>query len=491
MSQVAFITADERQIYLEYDRERRLRLTRVIAPIFAILFSFILIAAFTFLQGELTHTRQYWPVLLACAAFFGVGWAAARRRQVNLATGSTILGTLMILVLFVLVNSPLYLSQLLTIPAAVIIGVAALLGLPWMIFAVTALISVFVLFLSQDPVNTALLAQFATSSVHAISDEHNQNFVSVYALLIEQWVLAALMFALARGYRRTLRETGDVRVQYERARKLDELKDQFISNVNHELRNPVMLMQGYIELLMIKGDEVDAEMRTLLMQNANEAGDNLVELIESILDARRLDQGAEDFTPESVSVLAAIKTAASLVDPREGKLVERDLRIQVTAGLQIWGEKIRLQQILTNLISNACKYSPPGTPIDIRADVVSETTTGAGRLRHAAPSRPMAEITVRDYGLGIPPAEIPLLFHRFVRLERELASTVIGNGLGLYLCRALAEAMGGTIWVESSGREGDGSTFHLRLPLAPVLPPPTEQPTQKSLVNAASRTNHS
>jgi signal transduction histidine kinase len=480
MSQVEFVTADERQIYLEYDRDRRLRLTRVIAPIFAILFSVILIAAFTFLQGELTHTRQYWPVLLACAAFFGVGWAAARRRQVNLATGSTILGTLMILVLFVLVNSPLYLSQLLTIPAAVIIGVAALLGLPWMIFAVTALICVFVLFLSQDPANTAVLAQFAASS-----DEHSQNLVSVYALLIEQWVLAALMFALARGYRRTLRETGDVRVQYERARKLDELKDQFISNVNHELRNPVMLMQGYIELLMLKGDEVDADMRALLMQNANEAGDNLVELIESILDSRRMDQGAEDFTPESVAVLEAIKTAASLVDPREGKLVARDLRIQVAAGLHIWGEKIRLQRILTNLISNAFKYSPPGTPIDIRAFAVNETPAGGGRFRSAPPGRPMAEITVRDYGLGIPPAEIPLLFHRFVRLERELASTVIGNGLGLYLCRALAEAMGGTIWVESTGREGEGSTFHLRLPLAPASLAQTQYPTKKSLVNAA------
>lgn len=79
----------------------------------------------------------------------------------------------------------------------------------------------------------------------------------------------------------------------------------------------------------------------------------------------------------------------------------------------------------------------------------------------------MVEITVRDYGLGIPPDQIPLLFHRFVRLPRDLASRVMGNGLGLYLCRSFAEAMGGHIWAESTGIEGEGTTFHLLLPLPP------------------------
>ncbi len=76
----------------------------------------------------------------------------------------------------------------------------------------------------------------------------------------------------------------------------------------------------------------------------------------------------------------------------------------------------------------------------------------------------MIEIRVRDFGLGIPPEHIALLFERFVRLPRDLASRVVGNGLGLYLCRQLAQAMGGRIWAESAGVEGEGSTFHLLLP---------------------------
>lgn len=75
----------------------------------------------------------------------------------------------------------------------------------------------------------------------------------------------------------------------------------------------------------------------------------------------------------------------------------------------------------------------------------------------------MVEITIRDHGYGIPPDKQPLLFNRFVRLERDLASSIPGNGLGLFLCKQLVESMGGRIWLESSGIEGDGTTVHILL----------------------------
>ncbi len=101
----------------------------------------------------------------------------------------------------------------------------------------------------------------------------------------------------------------------------------------------------------------------------------------------------------------------------------------------------------------------------------------------------MIDIIIRDHGFGIPPEQAPLLFQRFVRLPRDLASTVIGNGLGLYLCRELTEAMGGRIWVESTGVAGEGSTFILRLPLPPDATSPATRDTPIAVVSSASRTS--
>ena len=83
----------------------------------------------------------------------------------------------------------------------------------------------------------------------------------------------------------------------------------------------------------------------------------------------------------------------------------------------------------------------------------------------------MVRITLRDHGLGIPPGQLHLLFERFVRLPRDLASNVPGNGLGLYLCQTLAEGMGGTIWAESTGVEGEGTVFYIQLPAPPDTTP--------------------
>jgi signal transduction histidine kinase len=275
-----------------------------------------------------------------------------------------------------------------------------------------------------------------------------------------------------------LRQISDVRVQYERARQLDELKDQFITSVNHELRNPVMLLQGYVELLRLKGQELSEARRDDLIERASRAGEALTRLVQSILDTRRIDQRARDFAPETVPVAETVVAAAALVDPREGQSVERDLRLEIPHEMAVWGEKVRLQQILTNLLSNAIKYSAPGTPVEVSARVVTSSegrdagasgasrrwgNGGVGGSRRG--ERRVVQIQVRDHGYGIPPEQAPLLFQRFVRLPRDLASATVGNGLGLYVCRELAEAMGGRIWVESTGVAGEGSTFYLQLPL--------------------------
>lgn len=454
MNDVPFVPRAEREIYAEYDRDRRLRLSRIIAPVFATILTTVSVASLIAPQ-HLHGTRGNLGTVLLCDALFLLGTAAAWRRKVNLATMSILGAALLLMLLSVLVNQPFILSDLFTVPAVLIIGLSALIGLPWMIFVTTACTTAFVLLLSSNP-----------SLSNDLADPNNVN--SVGAFIIEQWVLAVIVYVAARGYRRILQLISDVRVQYERAKQLDELKDQFITTVNHELRNPVMLMQGYIDLLRLKGEELTPERRAELVRRASTAGDSLATLVQSILSTRRIDQSARDFQPEVVPVLDAVAIAASLVDPEDGKQVERALHIHVPPGLAIWGEAVRLQQILTNLLSNAIKYSSPGTPVEISTRVISETSSPSRYWHRGKGSeQPMVDIIIRDRGFGIPPHQAPLLFQRFVRLPRDLASTVVGNGLGLYLCRELTDAMGGRIWVESTGVDGEGSTFFVRLPLPP------------------------
>jgi signal transduction histidine kinase len=452
MKDVPFVLRAERQIYAEYDRDRRLRIARMIAPVFAAVLTAVCLASLIVPQ-HFHGTRSNLGTVLLCDVLFLLGAFAAWRRWVNIATGSILLAAILLMVLSILVNQPFILSDLFTVPAVVIIGLSALIGLPWMILATTALTTGFVIVLSGSP-----------SLAHDLADPNNVN--SVGAFVVEQWILALVVYAAARGYRRILRLISDVRVQYERAKQLDELKDQFITSVNHELRNPVMLMQGYIDLLRLKGEELAAERRVELVQRASDAGDYLVRLVQSILSTRRSEQSAGEFTPEAVSVFDVVLAAAGSVDPEDGHGQERELRVHVPSDFTVWGESMRLQQILVNLLSNAIKYSPPGTSVEVAAHVVAESARPVGWRRFdRREERLAAEITVRDEGFGVPPEQAPLLFQRFVRLPRDLASTVVGNGLGLYLCRELAEAMGGRIWVESTGVEGEGSTFHLRLPL--------------------------
>jgi signal transduction histidine kinase len=240
--------------------------------------------------------------------------------------------------------------------------------------------------------------------------------------------------------------------------------------VNHELRNPVMAMMGHLDILDMSLASAPPERLQKAVRGALRASENLRTLLASILDANRMEQSSGDFTPEAVSFVQTLEAAIQLIDPKEGSLHERELRVLASEKLHIWGEPVRLQQILTNLISNSLKYSAPGTPIEVRARVVAETGPASSRRKHAAPGtrKKMVEITVRDWGLGIPAKQIPLLFQRFVRLPRDLASTVVGNGLGLYVCRICAEAMGGRIWVESSGVEGEGAVFHVLLQFPPA-----------------------
>jgi peroxiredoxin len=266
------------------------------------------------------------------------------------------------------------------------------------------------------------------------------------------------------------------------------MKDQFITSVNHELRTPITTLDGYVELLHTARAQLSEEEQVFALSQASKTGKVLIELLENILDVRRIDEKAV-LEPQVVHVVPVLEQAQTLLHPREAQQGNREIRFDVEPDLTAWGEPIRIQQIVTNLLSNAIKYSPAGSPIIIQARRIAKAPAHRIRQRLLPVSQAVGaqwvEIRVQDFGFGIPPEQQSLLFHRFVRLPRDLGSKIPGNGLGLYLCRVFAEAMGGTIHIESSGVPNEGSTFVLRLPEATGIPGSASPPDVSGPVSTA------
>ncbi len=402
--------------------------------------------------------------IAAYSAVLIIAYVAAQRRKVGLASYLTVLGCTLLVVGIQLVwimvarnsGSPfglddqswqMFMAYFVPIALCVVIGDNALLYVTVVILNV---------------ISTVILAAAFLSTGHDMSSRHQFIGLLLGALMTE-WAVAIITLAMRSGFRRIIFDATQLQYAVERAKKLDDLKDQFISSVNHELRNPVMALRGYLDALTQLDPTMPLEQRRHFIAQAVNSCQNIQELIESILTVRRIDQSLSDLDFDVVDLHEVITTAASQIDPREVKSGERPLHLTLPQGLTVWGDRIRLQQIITNLLSNAMRYSAPGTSIEITARLVTGQDANASRSRkEAAPD--MVEIMVRDHGFGIPPDMIPLLFQKFVRLPRDLGSTTIGNGLGLFACREIAEALGGSIWVESRGIPGDGSTFFVRLP---------------------------
>ena len=477
---VTAISPSEKEVYEGFARERGLRLARLLGYTFSGVMALILVCMGIY--GAI-HPQTLGSsfiimglILVTSIGIFFLAIHFTRSRRGLLAALLVIGGIAIDVIAFQVLRE---LSQGLdSIVVAcfgfdvVIIGISGVLADTRIMFIVTTIMTV---------ITTVIC--LVLPPAHSIAQ--TDALVTGIIVIVVTWTVALLYFAASSFYDQTLHELGTFREALVRAQKLDDLKNQFINNVNHELRNPIMALYNYIDVMNTVGDDMQPVKRASLLEKAVKVGDRVLYLITSILDTRRLDEGAANFTPETVSVHEMITVATDMIDPHEAKAVERDLHITLPEHLQIWGDRVRFQQILTNLLSNAIKYSPPGTPVIITGEVVTETTTSTNaRGKKEKTHRQMVELIVRDQGLGIPPDQKDLLFQRFVRLPRDLESSTIGNGLGLHLCRVLAEAMGGRIWVESSGVPGEGSGFYLRLP----LPPPMAAPSAEELTTAPATT---
>lgn len=226
-------------------------------------------------------------------------------------------------------------------------------------------------------------------------------------------------------------------------RRLDTLREQFIQNVAHELRTPLALAHGYIEMLTQGG--LTQEEHQMALDVASRRVQSLVDIVNSITTLQDLDSQPLRIEPVVPSEL--FQTACQMATQRAA-LANIELRdISPKDAPSFPGDFTRLAQALHQLLDNACKFSPDGSTVTI----AMETVEGA------------VIISVSDQGIGIPPEEHSYIFDRFYQVDGSTTRRYGGTGLGLAIAKEIVEAHGGQITVEST--VGEGSCFSVRLPL--------------------------
>ena len=235
----------------------------------------------------------------------------------------------------------------------------------------------------------------------------------------------------------------------DKAEELDRLKSAFLANMSHEIRTPLNAIVGFSSLLTETEDMKDRKQYMAIVQENTEL---LLQLISDILDLSKMESGAFEFVKSDTDVNLLCSE------------IIRSLRMKVPAGVElvfeeclpgchVWADKNRLNQVISNFINNALKF----------------TFSGSITLGYYRQTDGYLRFYVRDTGMGIPRNKIKTVFDRFVKLN----SFVHGTGLGLSICKSLVEQMGGTIGVESE--EGEGSCFWFTYPyqdiVGSILPP--------------------
>jgi len=224
-------------------------------------------------------------------------------------------------------------------------------------------------------------------------------------------------------------------------RQADELKSEFVSVVSHELKTPVALIKGYVSTLRRKDVDWDREIMDNSLQVIEEEADRLTDLIENLLDASRLQADGMQLKRADIAMEMLVSRLATRF---QVQTEEHEIVVDFPENFPvIMADELRIEQVVSNLISNAIKYSPGG---EIRI---------TGR-----PHPDEVVICVTDQGPGIATGDLPHIFDRFYRAQ-ETSRKTKGAGLGLYLARAIVEAHNGRMWADPKTKEGARICFCL------------------------------
>ncbi|MBZ4418868.1 ATP-binding protein [Myxococcus sp. RHSTA-1-4] len=228
--------------------------------------------------------------------------------------------------------------------------------------------------------------------------------------------------------------------------EFDRLKDEFVRMAAHELKTPVTVMKSFAQLALKTGAGHDATLSRLL-EGIDRGANRIDQVVRTLLDVSQLHLRSMRLVEEPMDLRPLVEaTARRMSETRPG----HPIHVRGEGALPVWGDAARLEQVLVALLDNAVRYSPSLTPVEV------ELSAREG----------LAEVSIRDRGIGIPADKQARLFHRFYRPHAGTEHDRGGLGVGLYIAREIVQQHGGQLTLES--REGEGTTVHLRLPLRAV-----------------------
>jgi len=304
-----------------------------------------------------------------------------------------------------------------------------------------------------------------------IAEELSAHLKGVVELLVfsgHRAQLASTMqvASVRENYRELAEKNEALKTSYDELKQLDQLKSTFLATVSHELRTPLTSIIGYTEMLESGAAGALSDGQAEFLKTIRGKADQLLGLISSLLDLGRLEAKSLELHNEAVDPRALLSDVSSTIVPNANRR-NVALDIKVAEGTpKIWGDPVRLQQIVLNLADNALKFTHEGGEVILGAEpgeLDAEGPEGLGAALFAA-SRPAVVLTVRDSGMGIPEESLSRIFDAFYQIDAGTTRAHGGAGLGLSIVKQLVDGHDGTIEVTSA--LGEGTIFTVKLPAA-------------------------
>ena len=308
-----------------------------------------------------------------------------------------------------------------------------------------------------------------TAGQERAADSHVYNIISVVLFVISLNLVSfasAVIFVVCFGNRAI--ENNKLREAKRMAEQANAAKSEFLANMSHEIRTPINAVMGMNEMILresLQARDLLPKERELIREifanicgyagNIESAGKNLLAIINDILDISKIEAGKLEINEVRYNLSSVLNDVSNMIifkaqDKRLAFHVDVDERLPEC----LYGDEVRVRQIMTNLLNNAVKYTNAGS--------VTLTVRGDGENAYESGQTVNLTVSVRDTGIGIKPEDIGKLFEKFERMDLKINSSVEGSGLGLAISKSLAAMMGGDIQVEST--YGVGSVFTVTLP---------------------------